>query len=293
MAFGQAHNILCDEMTIQTDEKESQEIDWFAFNKQHREYTGKQLDPLHDTVKNTPSTTTGCRLETEPTGKPQEEISQIDSILETTVQLSPNAKTSDENLREDSTVASEKRVTVSDEKNIVEKAWKESSKLTRWLMVAGSAIGLSCLAVLLVEFGRILAGVFIRRRLCQVPASLQGSGETILGNVTVLALRGCRFEPLDELQFGRLRALLDSPEFVEFEISFDAGNFPVFVDSSKNHRIPAYFNKRLSTRRQNAILAHSITPPQFDKWRAMPKRRSKQASAMKKKGQQLLKSRNA
>lgn len=104
---------------------------------------------------------------------------------------------------------------------------------------------------------------FNRRKSCRIRAFIEMDLETIDGYITLLGRRGCRFNPVNEGAFNRLKKLLPS---LPQDVVIHAGD--VVLDAeiyrmSRDFGYKSLFRKSLSWRAQKELLQMSITVPVF------------------------------
>jgi len=265
-----APNANCDIVSIRQAERKSADdntVDWYAFGKDHREFTGKELLPEHAETEPERDIVTGCAIRNEDTeNQLNDDVTKEADIAEmTAVGWAKRASDDDEGEvieNEDDAMRPQEK-TEAPSKSLIETLFESNSLAFQFmatlvfaLLIIGLAFGLRLMVLLIV-------GLMQRRRVCLIPCSLVAPGKEITGHMSVIGLRTFRFVPVDNDEMQFFKRTLDEPTMHFFTAEVGDMSFEVFVDGIRGYYSPVAFDEKLTPKQQKEILALSTVTPQI------------------------------
>ncbi len=272
-----AANANCDIVSIRQAKRQAEQdetkVDWYEFDKKHREYTGKELLPEHHQKEPERDLVIGCGIRNEVSGeeKPDTgpsgvelELMEVDGWARTAGEIGGEEEEDREGAKHPQEKSDEPK------KSILDILINESPLV---LQVA-AILCLTAVAIAVVFglrlLGKIAFGLLQRRRVCMVPCSLVAPGREIVGHMSVIGLRSFRFVPESNDEMEYFRRTLDEPTMHFFTAEVGDMSFDVFVDGIRGYYSPVAFDEKLTAKRQKEILAYSTVTPQIGQLIVVP-----------------------
>lgn len=270
-------NANCDTVTIRQEKRQQNDdkIDWYAFDRKHREYTGQELLPEHKPKEPEADTVIGCAIKNIE-GSTRQSADQLDDAEVAKMEFAGWAKDSavaqeTEDEAEQEGVVRPQNKSSEPEKDIINYLKTEAS-----LFVQGAAILVLTAIAVAIAFGlrflsKIAFGLMQRRRVCHIPCSLVTTlNHEVVGHMTVIGLRSFRFVPLNQGEMAHFKRTLDEPEMFYFSVLVGDMEFEVFVDGIRGYYSPVAFDVRLTPKMQKQILEFSTITPQIGQLIVVP-----------------------
>lgn len=273
-----APNANCDIVSIRQAEKkvagDEDKVDWFAFGRDHREFTGKELLPEHQKAEPERDVITGCAIRNEETeakaraaAEEEAEVAEMTSVG--WAKQSSQAQVEEEPEPEESEMRPQEKTTETT-RNWIETLIESNSLLLQFfatILFTLLAIGLAFGLRLVIQ---IITGLMQRRRVCLIPCSLVAPGREITGHMSVIGLRTFRFVPIDNAEMQFFKRTLDEPHMHFFTVEVGDMSFDVFVDGIRGYYSPVAFDEKLTPKQQKEILEHSTVAPQIGQLIVVP-----------------------
>lgn len=265
-----AANTDCDFVSIRQAEKQKDDdtIDWYAFDRKHREYTGRELLPEHQEKEPERDTVIGCLIKNTQSEQPASPV-ETDDVEVQYMEVSDWAKPAvivheeKSDAEEDALVRSQEE-TEKPKRDIIDYLMNEAPLIVQVTIVLFLAVVAVCLAFGMRIMSRLILGLMQRRKICHIPCSLiTTNSHEITGNMTVLGLRSFRFVPKDKAEMAYFKRTLDEPEMFYFSVHVGDISIPVFVDGIRGYYSPVAFDEKLTPKMQKSILELSTITPQI------------------------------
>lgn len=274
-----AANADCDVVSIQQAARsqrneDPEKVDWLAFDRKQREYTGKELLPEHQIKEPEQDTVTGCAIKDE--GETAAGTSEDDGTemvhfeREGEAERSSNSDAASPEETE-GTGAKPSEISKEPEQSLIDLVMSANGNLfIRILVILSMAATLIGASFGLNYLSKIALGLIRRRRVCMIPVSVMTEGKEIPGHITILGLNCSRFVPTGKDECAYLDKLLKDREPHYFDLIVGDLSVAVFLDGMRGFFTPCAFDKRLSVKLQKAMLQHSTVEPQIGQLIAVP-----------------------
>lgn len=265
-----AANTDCDFVSIRQaeEQKDDDTIDWYAFDRKHREYTGRELLPEHQEKEPERDTVIGCLIKNAQSEQPGASV-ENDDVEVQHMEVSDWAKPAIAVHEEKSDAEEDAQVRSQDEtekpkRDIIDYLMNEAPLMIQVTVVLFLTVVAVGLAFGMRMMSRLIFGLMQRRKICHIPCSLMTTNNhEIGGHMTVLGLRSFRFVPKDKAEMAYFKRTLDEPEMFYFSVHVGDSSLPVFVDGIRGYYSPVAFDEKLTPKMQKSILELSTITPQI------------------------------
>lgn len=274
-----AVNADCDTVSIRQaatsqELEDPEKVDWIALDRKQREYAGQALLPEHQVKEPEQDTVTGCAIKSEATDitaaveDDAAELTEIERVAWAQRSGDATASEPEETKEAGSTPAAAQETPEQDMFDAL--ASSEISLVLRVALIVILAFLCIAMAFGLSFLSKIALGLIRRRRVCMIPVSLLANGKEVQGHITILGLNCSRFVPDGKDECDFLQRLLDAPEPYFFDLAVGELSMPVFIDGLRGSFTPCAFDKRLTVKQQEALLAYSKVSPQIGQLISVP-----------------------